>query len=374
MGGPVSLAGAVEAAEGSADQAEERLEMEDPLRPPRLAKDPLSVFFRQRPDRAERIGSANGFALESSYRPTRNAAARRGRGCPDQRPLRAYRWNQARSPVLPLANGMWVRAYPTILNGLGKPAEFFPGEDNRRSWAYGIEIGAHHLAVNGVLDARSDEAACIVNHMEDVQFLRSGMGDYPEERNREDFFNLGGFAKVQPYYARIAELYAARDDVRPFLRSYFNAAASLLSRENLSFWEHFHNTGAWNKTHETGWFLAQTRIMLLRERGDELWLAPFVTRRWMENGMKLSVRNAPTRFGAVGYAIRSASGRGWIDVRIDPPTGRQPARIVVRVRHPAGKPMRSVTVDGVPYEAFNPSRETVAIDAPAKPVAIRVQY
>ena len=51
------------------------------------------------------------------------------------------------------------------------------------------------------------------------------------------------------------EIDALRDDVKPFLRSYFNALAAMLSGENLSLWEHFHDSGAWNKTHETGWFL-----------------------------------------------------------------------------------------------------------------------
>jgi hypothetical protein len=61
----------------------------------------------------------------------------------------------------------------------------------------------------------------MMDYLEDYQFLRSGWFDYPEQRNREDPFNLGGFAKVQPYYARNAEIYALRDDVKPFLRSYF---------------------------------------------------------------------------------------------------------------------------------------------------------
>ena len=68
--------------------------------------------------------------------------------------------------------------------------------------------------------------------------------------------------------------------------------------------------GGWNKTHETGWFLCQTRTMFVSERGDELWLAPFVTNHWLKDGMKVAVRNAPTRFGKVGYTITSNVGQG----------------------------------------------------------------
>ena len=79
-----------------------------------------------------------------------------------------------------------------------------------------------------------------------------------------------------------------RDDVKPFIRSYFNTMPTLLNREDLSLWEHFDAKGAFNKTHETGYFLHQTRTMLLTERGNELWLAPFVTSNWMKDGLTVS--------------------------------------------------------------------------------------
>src|SRR5690606_25800022 len=113
-----------------------------------------------------------------------------------------------------------------------------------------------------------------------------------------------GFAKVQPYYARTGEVYAMRDDIKPFVRTYFNSAMSLVNREDLSLWEHFMN-GAYNKTHETGYFLHQSRLMLVQERGNELWLAPFITNQWLRDGMEVKVTQAPTTFGIVDYTIAS---------------------------------------------------------------------
>jgi hypothetical protein len=210
--------------------------------------------------------------------------------------------------------------------------------------------------------------------MEDVQFLRSGMGDYPEEENRKNVFDLGGFSKVQPYYTRIAEIYAQRDDVKPFIRTYFNSLASLLNTENLSLWEHFANIAAWNKTHETGWFLSQTRYMLVMERGEELWLAPFVTDRWMKDGLSVSVQNAPTRFGPVSYTITSVVNNGIIEAVIDPPTRSTPSRIVLRLRHPEAKPIQSVIVNGKPNDNFNTTREIVNLQPTGEPLTVRVQY
>jgi hypothetical protein len=134
------------------------------------------------------------------------------------------------------------------------------------------------------------------------------------------------------------------------------------------------NGGAWCKTHESAWFLQMTRTMLLMERGDELWLAPFVTNHWMKHGMRVSVRNAPTRFGPAGYTLRSAVAEGRIEAVIDPPTRNPPARVVLRVRHPEGKPMRAVTLDGRPHADFDPAAEVIRLSPAARPLAVTILY
>jgi len=306
--------------------------------------------------------------------------------------LRAYHYTQARCPVVPLRDGAWAPASPGMLYCFGPIADFYPGEDGARSWAGDVEIGSQHLAALGIMDSTGDErercaacgrcAACdwMTEYLEDHWFLQSGMGDYPAAENEKDWFNRGGFAKVQPYYGRITDVYAARDEVKPFIRSYFNAIPSLLNTENLSFWEHFHNLGAWNKTHETGWFLEQTRTMLVTERGDELWLAPFVTSNWLKDGMVVEVRHAPTRFGSVGYRITSRAARNLIEAVIDPPGGappatrRAPTAIVIRLRHPDGKPMKSVAVNGRPHKDFDPKKETVRVASRVGPITVRARY
>ena len=288
--------------------------------------------------------------------------------------LRAYHWTQARCPVVPLGNGVWVPNHPAMLDIFGNVEEMVPAEDANRSWAYSVEIGSHHLAANRLLDPNSAEVGRMMDYLEDHQFLRSGWYDYLEEQNRKDVFNLGGFAKVQPYYARNAEICALRDDVKPFIRSYFNTVSTLLNEENLSLWEHFHNTAAWNKTHETGWFLCQTATMFVMARGDELWLAPMVTNRWLEDGKKVAVRNAPTQFGPVGYDILSHVGQGFIEASIQPPTRNVPKQMVIRIRHPEGKPMKTVTVDGKSHVDFDPAREIVRLAPSTHPIQVRVEY
>ncbi len=286
---------------------------------------------------------------------------------------RAYRHAQALAPVVPLRDGTWVPYYPASVYTPGPIGDFFPGQDGNRSWCYDVELGSHHMATLGTMDADEPDVEWMLNHMEDVHFLADGWGGYPAERTREQWFDLGGFARVQPYYARNAELLALRDDVRPFIRTYFNTLASLIDGTALSIFEHFSNF-CYNKTHETGYFLHQSRTLLLTERGRELWLAPFMPSAWLEDGKVTQVANAPTFFGPVGYRIVSQVARGYIEVTIDPPRRSAPDAIVLRVRHPQGQRIQSVELAGQPHPTFDPERETVTLKAADAPFTVRVNY
>ncbi|GMW02749.1 MAG: hypothetical protein AMXMBFR84_38850 [Candidatus Hydrogenedentota bacterium] len=288
--------------------------------------------------------------------------------------VRAYHFVQSQAPVFPLRDGTWVPEYPThALSPM--PIEFlYPGEDVGRSWCYDVELGAHHLIPMGILPADGPDSTWIMDHMEDVQFLRPGWFYYEDaKKNEADWFNLGGFAKVQPYYARTGEVYALRDEVKPFLRTYFNSVMSLLNREDLSLWEHFMN-GAYNKTHETGYFLHQTRLMLVHERGNELWLAPFVTNNWMREGMRVAMRNAPTAFGQVDYTITSHVDQDYMEATIVPPTRQAPEAIVIRLRHPEGRRMAYVSATGGESHTFDTEEETVRLIPKGEEIRIRAHF
>jgi hypothetical protein len=289
--------------------------------------------------------------------------------------VRAFHWTQSQSPVYPLQDGTWVPAYPTHVYCPGPIDNFYKGEDGGRSWCYDVEVGSHHLIPQGVIEADSKDAYWMMNHMEDVQFLCSGWGydGYSSDKNYKDWFNLGGFAKVQPFYARTTEVYALQDNVKAFIRSYFNSTISLLNRENLSLWEHFHN-GAYNKTHETGYFLYQSRLMFAMERGNELWLASFVPDYWMQNGQAISVKNVPTLFGRVNYEIKSAVNDGFIEAEISSPAHNNYKVLVIRLRHPEGKSMRSVTVNGKEYKDFDNSRDIIRLIPTPEKIAVKAYY
>lgn len=290
--------------------------------------------------------------------------------------IRAFDWTQSQSPVYPLQDGTWVPAYPTHVYCPGPIDNFYKGQDGGRSWAYDVELGSHHLIPLGVMNPDSKDAYWMMNHMEDVQFLCSGWGydGYSSEKNAKDWFNLGGFAKVQPFYARTTEVYALQDNVKAFIRSYFNSTISLLNREDLSLWEHFHN-GAYNKTHETGYFLYQSRLMFAAEQGEELWLAPFVPAYWMQDGQFVSVKNVPTYFGTLNYTIKSFTDSGYIEAVINPPVNTNYKFMVLRLPHPQESPIRSVVVNDKEYRDFDSAKNVIRLAATnAAKIVVRACY
>jgi hypothetical protein len=114
--------------------------------------------------------------------------------------------------------------------------------------------------------------------------------------------------------------------------------------------------------------------MLVTERGNELWLAPFVTNNWMKDGMTVAVKNAPTRFGKVSYRITSHASSGYIEASIDSPARTAPESIVIRLRHPDGKKIRSVTVNGVRHTDFDNAKDCIRISPAAGRITVRAEY
>jgi len=349
--------------------------LEHGLMPPGLAADWSRFTYQARPQAEFFAGLSGARRLhERLGHPDAEKIANEAEALGEEI-LRAYRWTQERSPLVELRDGSWIPYCPAIFGCFGRVGDLYPGEDGGRAWGKDMSMGAHNLVVLGVMDPKEDrQVEWIVNYLEDYWCLLPGMGSYSLAENERDWFHLGGFSKVQPYYTRLVELYAMMDAVKPFIRSYFNAIPSLISRENLTFWEHFHNQGAWNKTHETGWFLVQTRQMLVMERGEDLWLAPFVTNRWMRDGMAVEVDNAPTKFGKVSYKIRSAAASGRIEASVTAPRRSPPSGLVLRLRHPDGKPMRKVTVNGDSWQNFDPEKEIVRLDGREEKLMVVVAY
>jgi hypothetical protein len=94
------------------------------------------------------------------------------------------------------------------------------------------------------------------------------------------------------------------------------------------------------------------RNMLIREDGEQLRLGQAIPRPWLEGGKEVRVENAPTLFGPASYSIRSLDGARRMTIELEPPVQRPPERILVRLRHPEGRPISEVTINGARSQDF----------------------
>jgi hypothetical protein len=90
--------------------------------------------------------------------------------------------------------------------------------------------------------------------------------------------------------------------------------------------------------------------------------------------MRVVVKNAPTQFGRLSYRIESHIDQGFLEAVVEPLPRGKPACLVLRLRHPDGKPMRTVTVNGNPSDRFDVATETVTFAPSDSAVIIRATY
>jgi hypothetical protein len=114
------------------------------------------------------------------------------------------------------------------------------------------------------------------------------------------------------------------------------------------------------------------RMMLVREDGPDLRLGQAVPRPWLEARRTLDVQDAPTHFGPVSFRVESHVDRGRIDVQLMAPARQTPRRVLLRLRHPQGKTIKRVTLDGKPLESF--AGETITLASPRGALKIVVEY
>jgi hypothetical protein len=95
---------------------------------------------------------------------------------------------------------------------------------------------------------------------------------------------------------------------------------------------------------------------------------------WLEPSRRISVKNAPTQFGAVSYEILSDADHGRISATVEVPSRAPAPTLLLRLRHPKAAPIQSVTVNGKPWNQFNPAREVIELKGLTGQVAVTAHY
>jgi hypothetical protein len=282
------------------------------------------------------------------------------------------------SPVTRLRDGSSVPTVPEYvgLRGLSSDVKDSADPDLRHGYAADSTGGPLHLLKGEVLAPSDPAITWMLNYLEDRFFMYTPLPSRADlDDLSTDWFNLGGFDKLQPYYCHYQDAYLERDEIPNFLRGFFNTLAAISDPMTLTFQEELDFGGGQpHKTHEEGWFFHQFRHMLVMEMGDELFLARGTPREWLEEARKIAVKNAPSYFGEVGYQIESLVNQGRIGASVQPPRRQRPRNTYLRLRHPKQASLRRVTIDGRPWPEFDAVKEWIRLPATGGELKIVAYY
>jgi hypothetical protein len=119
-----------------------------------------------------------------------------------------------------------------------------------------------------------------------------------------------------------------------------------------------------------------TKWLLVFEdpQSDTLWLGKAIPREWLANGQTVAVREAPTRWGRIGFDIKSQIDSKQITANIKLPADFA-ATTVLRLRAPDHAILKSVTLNGRSWSNFDPEAETITIPAStSSSITVLAQY
>jgi hypothetical protein len=246
-----------------------------------------------------------------------------------------------------------------------------------------VILGALPLAEPfAALDANDARVVGTLDVMEEVGTSVSAVHELEEARKPKglstaDAWFWNSYGASLPKASHNANVYLLQDDVPNFLRFWMNSYAVMVGTDG-KMWE----WGQWDKytscagpdNGTAGWFLENFRNLLVMEEGPTLWIARGTPRPWLEAGKRISVKNAPTYFGTVAYEIVSDVDHGKITATIEVPSRKAPAAVQLRFRHPKSAPLKSVTVNGKDWKAFDKDKETIELKGLTGTVSVTANY
>ena len=273
--------------------------------------------------------------------------------------LAAVERSIALSPVVPVRDGTFHSVIPfaCYVRGLSTGAWGWKrdgsGEHVGPLYWETVQTAAPLISPAGLLSPNDVRVQGYLDVLEDRLLLENA------NVGNRNWFDAGW--QYQGGLERTANMHLVGDDVPVFLRSFLNCyAVDILPNDGYIFNEHAVH-GPPDKIFEEAAFLERFRNLLVMEDADSLWLARATPRAWLEQGKKITVKNAPTHFGEVAYEIVSDADEGKIAATVEMPSRNPPKSVLLRFRHPKALPIKSVSVNGSSWTDFDPGKEVISL-------------
>jgi hypothetical protein len=285
------------------------------------------------------------------------------------------------SPVIRVRDGTYRSFLPPAPYVRGPASRFMPANFGAQGFGMSMHTpglyadairGGQYLVEFGLFPSNDPRREGYLDVLED-RLLSENFKIYVAFKDydpRKDWFSRAGWY-YQCGLERTADLHLRGDDPACFLRTWLNQYAIEIIPGDWTFKEHTAAHPCRDKPFEEAAFLERFRNLLVMEDQEELWLARAAPRAWFRQDRKISVKNAPTRFGTVGYEIVSDVDHGKITATVTMPERNPPKTVRLRLRHPWAAPMKSVMVDGQPWTDFDAAKETIQL--PGKPGVLSVE-
>lgn len=259
------------------------------------------------------------------------------------------------APVARLRDGTYVPRYTSHLHLRGRAI----------GWIRETLEGAVFLPAYRLLDGSAPETAWIMKDYEDNLYISSRYG-YSIPTFEQNWFSRGGFS-MQANLLDGPLPYLYRDDIKHYIRAFFNGFASGFYPETKMLNEHAkpelgYPFGDHFKTSDEAQVTYWLRLMFVREDGDNLYLGQAIPRYWLKDGNEIGIQNAASYFGPMSLAYHSAfKAEKQIIVEFSPPVRNQPKTIYLRLRHPEHKPIKKVTINGMRWDSFDAEKEWIML-------------
>jgi hypothetical protein len=196
----------------------------------------------------------------------------------------------------------------------------------------------------------------------------------PEFLEKRDGLILGlsrwtGFGGIDPHFIGGYAITNLRlNDIDKFLLTFYSLVSYGMARETFSTQEcsfitsgtaNYGNVGPqhWYSSrqphlHSSSEMIRVLHMMLLKEEKDEVWLAWGTPRKWLEDGKKIEVTKVQTVYGPFNIYIDSHVSEGFIETKVVADLKMMPSVIRLKLRHPEGKEIGSVEINGEKWKDF----------------------
>lgn len=222
----------------------------------------------------------------------------------------------------------------------------------------------------GIFDCAEPIAEWILDDWEDNLTLSSSLGlNVHGWVDDALWFSRGGMV-FQANLQNPVQPYLRRHEIPAAIRNLYNDFVACHYPEVNAFTEEYRDwhspSGPFFKVPDEARFVTRVRELLVREDGQDLWLASGTPRRWLAPGESIRCQQMPTMFGPVDLELQASEKAITGQVRL--PQARPMAHAWLVLRVPENKTLGAVKINGAAAPSVDRKSGIIRLPANAGPV------